>query len=99
MKVQDITVIGTPHMANFMYKLLAYRIGYDSSGDSLRYLEITHNGFLFWFYTYENRLLRRIQLWMIESNLEQSVDHTRLLREDCTIWLFSNFPLPQSDLR
>lgn len=99
MKGQDMAVIGTPHMADFMYKLLAYRIGYDGSGDSLRYLEITHNGYRFWFYTYENELLRRIQLWMIESELEQSVGRARLLREDCTVWLFSNLPLPQSDLR
>ena len=99
MKGQDMAVIGTPHMADFMYRLLAYRMGYDSSDDSLRYLEIAHNGYRFWFYTYENELLRRIQLWMIESELEQSVGRARLLREDCTVWLFSNFPLPQSDLR
>ena len=99
MKGQDIAVIGTPHMADFIYRLLAYQMGYNSEDDKLRYQEVCHNGYKFWFYTYQNELMRRIQFWMIESELEQSVGRARLLREDCTVWLFSDFPLAQSDLR
>ena len=97
MKGQNIAVIGTPHMAEFLYRLLAYQMGYDSN-DELRYREVTHNGYKFWFYTYDNELMRRIQFWMIESELEQSVGRARLLRENCTVWLFSDFPLVQSEL-
>ena len=93
-----MAVIGTPHMAHFIYKLLAYKIGYNCEHDQLRYQEVTHNNYKFWFYTYENKLMRRIQFWMIESELEQSVGRARLLREDCTVYLFSDFPLGQSDV-
>ena len=99
MKGQDMAVIGTPHMADFIYKLLAYQMGYNSENDKLRYQEVCHNGYKFWFYTYQNELMRRIQFWMIESELEQSVGRARLLREDCTVWLFSDFPLMQSELK
>ena len=98
MKGQDMAVIGTPHMADFIYKLLAYKIGYNCEHDQLRYQEVTHNNYKFWFYTYENELMRRIQFWMIESELEQSVGRARLLREDCTVYLFSDFLLGQSDV-
>lgn len=98
MKGQDMAVIGTPHMADFLYILLAYQIGYSGENDKLRYQEVTYNGYKFWFCTYSNELLRRIQFWMIESELEQSVGRARLLREDCTVWLFSDFPLVQAEL-
>ena len=86
-------------MADFIYKLLAYQMGYNSEDDKLRYQEVCHNGYKFWFYTYQNELMRRIQFWVIESELEQSVGRARLLREDCTVWLFSDFPLTQSGLK
>ncbi|MDY3030129.1 MAG: hypothetical protein SOS24_00010 [Clostridia bacterium] len=98
MKGQDIAVIGTPHMADFLYILLGYYMGYSGNTDKLRYRETEHNGYKFWFYTYDNELLRRIQLWMIESELEQSVGRARLLREECTVHLFSDFPLRQAEL-
>ena len=40
-----------------------------------------------------------IQFWMIESELEQSVGRARLLREDCTVYLFSDFLLHQSNIK
>jgi hypothetical protein len=36
---------------------------------------------------------------MIESDLEQAVGRARLLRYDCTVNLFSNFPLRQAVMR
>lgn len=99
MKGQDIAVVGTPHIADFLYKLMAYQMGYNGMKDKLIYHQVEHNGFKFWFYTYKNELMRRIQFWMIESELEQSVGRARLLREDCTVYLFSDFPLMQSNIQ
>ena len=99
MKGQDIAVVGTPHIADFLYKLMAYQMGHDGMNDQLSYQPVEHNGYKFWFYTYKNELMRRIQFWMIESELEQSVGRARLLREDCTVYLFSDFPLPQSNIK
>ncbi|MCH5185371.1 MAG: hypothetical protein J1F64_04510 [Oscillospiraceae bacterium] len=92
---EDIAVVGTPHMAEFIYKLLAHQMGGDVS-DNLHYREVEYNRFKFWFHTYEDELLRRIQFWLIESELEQSVGRARLLRNDCTVHLFSDFPLEHS---
>ena len=42
--------------------------------------------------------LRLVQFWMIESELEQAIGRARLLRHDCTVHLFSNFPLKQAEM-
>ena len=36
---------------------------------------------------------------MIESELEQAVGRARLLRKECTVNLFSNFPLRQAIMK
>ena len=94
---EDIAVVGTPHMAEFMYKLFAFQMGYDIS-DELHDQEVTHGGYKFKIMTYENDVLRNIQFWMIESELEQAVGRARLLRKNCIVMLYSNFPLPQARL-
>ena len=57
---------------------------------------VVHNGFRFRFMTYADATLRAIQFYMIESELEQAVGRARLLRCDCTVNLFSDFPLKQA---
>jgi len=63
--------------------------------------KVIHNGYLFHFTTYgeEHEVLRKILFWMIESDLEQAVGRARLLRYDCTVYLFSNFPLRQAVMK
>ena len=41
--------------------------------------------------------MRRIQLWSIESLLEQAIGRARLLRYNCTVWVFAGFPAEQAD--
>ncbi len=48
--------------------------------------------------TYADEILRAIQFYMIESELEQAVGRARLLRCDCTVNLFSDFPLRQAEI-
>ena len=43
-------------------------------------------------------LLRTVQLYSIESELEQCIGRARMLRRDCTIWLFSAFPCEQAEI-
>ena len=40
-----------------------------------------------------------VNSFVIERVYYLRLGRARLLREDCTVWLFSNLPLPQSDLR
>lgn len=97
---KDIDIIGTPHQTEWIYKLFAFSLGCNNIDDEIRpHTLVTHNGFRFRFTTYNNEILRNIQFYMIESDLEQAVGRARLLRHNCTVNLFSNFPLRQATLR
>lgn len=95
----DILVIGTPYHAPFLYKLVAHTIGFDFNEDEEMTMQmVEHNGYRFWFNTFADENLRAVQFWMIESELEQAIGRARLLRHDFTVYLFSNFPLKQSEM-
>ncbi|MDR1891927.1 MAG: hypothetical protein LBQ48_02795 [Oscillospiraceae bacterium] len=101
LKGKNLDVIGTPHQPEWIYKLFAYSLGLDF--DLKERLKpgtmVEHNGWRFRFTAFDNEELRAIQFYMIESELEQAVGRARLLRCNCTVNLFSNFPLRQADLR
>lgn len=59
---------------------------------------VTYNGYRFWCMTFKDENLREINFWMIESELEQAVGRARLLRNQCKVILFSNFPLRQAKM-
>ena len=96
LKGKNIDVIGTPHQPEWIYKLFAYSLGYDVDDSLKPNTVVVHNGFRFRFMTYADETLRAIQFYMIESELEQAVGRARLLRCDCTVNLFSDFPLKQA---
>ena len=96
---KDMLVVGTPFHAEFLYKLVAFTMGFDFDEDAeMRYQLVTHNGYRFWFTTYDDENLRAIQFWMIASELEQAVGRARLLRNKCNVHLFSSFPLSQAQM-
>jgi len=101
LKGQDIVVIGTPHYPEWMYKLFAFTFGLDVNLDEpiKRNRPVVHNGYRFRFTTFDDEGLRKIQFWMIESELEQAVGRARLLRCKCDVILFSNFPLRQAVIK
>jgi hypothetical protein len=92
---QDIAVVGTPHLPNFIYLLYAKVLGATlTSRDSQTTMQqITWNGFRFKFNTYKNEMLREVQLALIESELVQAVGRNRTLRNNCITHLYSNLPL------
>lgn len=98
LKGEDIDVIGTPHQPDWIYKLFAYSLGYEVNDRLQPNTIVIRNGFKFRFMTYSDEILRNIQFYMIESELEQAVGRARLLRCDCTVNLFSDYPLKQSIL-
>ena len=97
---EDILVIGTPYHAEFIYKLAAllFDIDFDEDEKAEKQL-IEHNGYRTYFTTFKNPKLRDIQFWMLESELEQAVGRARLLRKNCTVHLYSNFPLRQAQMQ
>jgi hypothetical protein len=100
-KGENIDVIGTYHQQEWIYKFFAYSIGLEFDLDAAFNPSaiVEHNGYRFRFTTYDNTALRNIQFYMIESELEQAVGRARLLRCDCTVNLYSNFPLRQANLK
>jgi hypothetical protein len=95
---QNIAVVGTPHINDVVYKLYARVIGFDVNETcDLQTRLLEHNGFRFYFKTFENDDLREIQLQMIESELIQAVGRARVLRNDCIIEVYSNLPLQQAN--
>jgi hypothetical protein len=100
-KGKNIDVIGTYHQQEWIYKLFAYSIGIEFDLDAAMNPNaiVERNGYRFRFATYEDKALQDIQFYMIESELEQAVGRARLLRCDCTVNLYSNFPLRQASLK
>jgi hypothetical protein len=100
-KGENIDVIGTPHLPEWIYKLFAYSLELEFDLDTAINPNaiVEHNGYRFRFATYDNTVLRNIQFYMIESEMEQAVGRARLLRCDCMVNLYSNFPLRQANLK
>jgi hypothetical protein len=59
----------------------------------LQDLKIDWKGFRFRFTTYEDEMLRNIQLRAIERELVQAIGRARSLRTDAEVIVFSNLPL------
>jgi hypothetical protein len=96
-KGRDIAIVGTPNFNEVVYLLLASALDVRITpefDDTLAYKQITRNGFRFDFMTYtRNELLREIQLYLIESELQQAIGRARLTRHDCLVLVFSNLPI------
>lgn len=97
----DLAVIGTPYRVEEYYKLIACYLGTDvnQEGDkrpSLRRVEYKGNSFLIT--TYKDKVLRKVQMYSIESELEQCVGRARLLRQNCSVYVFSCFPCEQAKI-
>ena len=97
MKGQDIVVIGTPHYNEVVYKLIATSLGADVNF-KMRFSELTDDNYKYWLTTYDEPVLREIQLWLIKSELIQAVGRARLLRFDCTVKLYASIPLDQAEI-
>lgn len=97
---QDIAVVGTPHINNDEYILLARALGIKAKpeGQQIEYRQIRRNGWEFFFPTYIDEALAEIQIYIIESELMQAVGRARALRNNCTVYVLSNLMLPQAQL-
>ena len=48
--------------------------------------------------TFADKSMRNLQLFLIETELEQAIGRARVLREDCAVYVFSNYPCKQAEL-
>lgn len=94
---QSISVVGLPNVDEKVYKLYGMLMGINTEDKHMSYTKTQYNGYEFWMNTFKDYHLRTIQMWIIESLLEQAVGLARLLRHDCTVNVFARFPIYQSD--
>ena len=96
-KGKDLIVIGTPHNVPFVYHLIGAYLGYDAE-DTLCLRMTENDTYSFKFMTFKDDKMRNLQFYFIESELEQAIGRARLLRYDCRVYLFSNYPCRQADI-
>ncbi len=97
---KNINIVGTFHPNHIYYFFLSKFVGVEldfKSDLKIRNQMVSWNGIRFNFYAYDNQDLRQIQFACIEAELIQAVGRARTIRNQCTVNLFSNFPLAISD--
>lgn len=102
MEGKAIGIVGTPYKVPEAYKLIACYLGADVNQEideqpKIRRIKYKNSSFLIT--TYNDTILREVQLYSIESELEQCIGRARLLRHDCMVYLFSCFPCEQAKLQ
>lgn len=98
---RDLGIVGTPYKVEEAYKLVACYLGADvnqKQDETPKWRRVTYKNFSFLLTTYHDPLLREVQLYALESELEQCVGRARLLRKDCTVYVFSAFPCEQAKI-
>lgn len=98
---KDINVVGLPNLDDSIYKLYGLLAGLSVEEVvkvDMRPMRIQYNGYDFKLHTFNNYRLRRIQLWNLNSLLEQAVGRARLLRYDCEVRVFARFPIDQAEI-
>lgn len=100
LKGKDIVVAGLPHYNELQYRFYMYAIYgtvYNLVENS-RFRRIEYNNYSFKLNTQDNEQYQKIQTYLISSELEQAVGRARLLRCNCTVYLYSGFPVEQTNI-
>lgn len=101
LKGKNLAIVGTPFEREEAYKLLACFLGAEVNSkqdERPKVRRVEFNGYSFLLTTYQDRLLQIVQLHAIHSELEQCVGRARLLRYDCTVYVYSAFPCEQAEI-
>ena len=96
-KGQNVCVIGTPHNVPFIYRLIGKHMQYVVD-EVMSVRKVENEIYEYSIMTFGNVKMRTLQLYFLESELEQAVGRARLLRNNCTVYLFSNYPLRQAEI-
>lgn len=96
-KGKNIIIVGTPHLSEFIYKLIGCQLNIDVNSDALAERTVQYHGYEFQFMTYSGGELQKLQLYFISKELEQCIGRARLLRNDCEVIVLSNFPCEQAE--
>lgn len=97
MKCENIVVVGKRHYNEMVYKLFVAHLGTDVNV-KMKFSEVEDECDKCWLHTYEKPVLRKIQLWLLKSELIQAVGRARLLRYNCTVKLYASILLPGAEI-
>lgn len=100
LKGKDIVVAGLPYHNELQYRFYMYAIYgivYNPIKKS-KFRRIEYNNCSFKLNTQDEEKYQKIQTYLISSELEQAVGRARLLRYDCTVYLYSGFPVEQTNI-
>lgn len=99
LKGKNLAVIGLPNLNEIVYCLYAMRAGSELKRSKMYPHRIEYNNRNFYLNSYQDKILQKIQTWILSSQLEQAVGRARLLRENCIVTVYSGFPVEQAELR
>lgn len=95
---KNLAVIGLPNKPDFVYLLYGMRAGLEFDKAPNMYVHRVENGsYTFSLNTFKDKVLQKIQMWMLSSQLEQAVGRARLLRNNCTVSVYAGFPVEQAE--
>lgn len=98
-KGKNIIIVGTPHLSEFIYKLIGCHLDINVNSDVLAERTVQYHDYEFRFMTYSDEDdLQNLQLYFISKELEQCIGRARLLRNDCEVIVLSNFPCEQAEI-
>lgn len=96
---KDLIIAGTFHYPDYVYKLIAKALYPECDcSEKIHKVKMCRNGFRFRFMSFDEPDIQEIEYYLINSELEQCLGRARLLRHDCTVYLFSNFPCVQAEI-
>ncbi len=96
LKGKDLAIVGTYHVNPILYEMIYYCLQGKVNNETPKNRQIKFGNYEFIFFSYEDVLMREIQNWLVSSELEQCIGRARLLREQCTVYVFSDFPAEQA---
>ena len=101
-KGQNLCVLGTPHNNSKVYEGYYFLLtGKNPVSNNWKVKRVKKFGFEFDLNTYQDEadcFLTNIQLYFLYSELIQAVGRARALRFDCSVYVFSSLPIPNSKL-
>lgn len=99
LKGKDIAVVGTFNRPTFVYTLTALALGFELTNQDFEKPDnelVEYNNYRFKCNTFKSKVLQQIQCDYINQDLVQAVGRARALRENCTVYLYSGFPLRET---
>lgn len=96
LKGNNLAIVGTYHLNPLVYQMIYYCLDNKVLCEKPKNRWVKYNDYEMVYFTYNNVLMREIQFWLISSELEQCIGRARILREDCDVYVFSDFPAEQA---